>query len=138
MSNSRILSSFAFLSFAAVLSGCSADAEPSNGSAPSLDSVSLDRSEIEVGRIEQLVLTLDYADADGDVQKVGEQVTVRGGTTNPQKLLDLPEAKGQKQGRQQLALQLGAPSAGTVDIEFWLVDAKGNTSARVKKTVTAK
>jgi hypothetical protein len=129
-----------FVAGALALEGCSdaSDASDAKGAPPTLEHVIFDRTEVAVGRIETLTVTLDYADADGDVARLGRQLKLAGATTKAPELLDMPEASGQKQGRQQLAFQLGVSQAGAVDVDFWLVDAKGNESAKVTTTITVK
>jgi len=125
---------------AAPLLGCSDDAADSSekGSAPTLVDVTLDKTEIAVGALETVKITITYSDPDGDVVKVGEQLVAPSGTSQAPNTLDLAEAAGQKEGTHAFALQLAAPAAGEAQVSFWLVDAQGNESGKVTRTITAK
>ena len=120
--------------------GCSADAadETDKGSPPKLVDVTFDKNEIPVGALETVKVTITYSDADGDVAKIGEQLTTPSGTSQSPNVVELSEAAGQKEGTHAFALQIAAPAAGAAEVSFWLVDRKGNESDKVTRTITAK
>ncbi len=129
----RTLASFVFVFLAA----CSSSSSTDKGSPPVITDVTLDKTEIAIGKIETIQATVTFTDADGDVVRLEQQLTA-GGTSQAPDAVDIPEASGQKQGSHAFAIAIGAPSAGTADLAFWLVDAQGNESAHVTRTVTAK
>jgi uncharacterized protein YgbK (DUF1537 family) len=129
---------FTLLLAIATLVGCSGSDSTDKGSAPTITDVTLDKTEITVGSLETIKITVAYADPDGDVAKVDNQLVPQGGTSQPPGSLDIHEAAGQKEGTQAFALQIAAPAAGNADVVFWLVDARGNESQKVTKTITAK
>ena len=119
--------------------GCGgSDTEEEKGTPPAITDVTLDKTEIAKGAIETIKVDIAYSDAEGDVAKVFEQLTPKGGTSQAPKELALSEAAGQKEGTHALVLQLGATQAGEAEVAFWLVDAKGNESEKVKRTITVK
>ncbi len=120
--------------------GCSADASDSaeKGSPPKIVDVTLDKTEIAVGKLETVKVTIAYADADADITKVGQQLVSPSGTSQSPNVLDIGEASGQKEGTHAFALQIAAPAAGDANVSFWLVDAQGNESEKVTRTISAK
>ena len=139
MTNLRVL--FAALSLiTAPVFGCSDDAAETaeKGAPPTLVDVTLDKTEIAVGALETVKITISYSDPDGDVAKLGEQLVTPSGTSQAPNVLDLPEAAGQKEGTHALAFQIAAPAAGEAQVSFWLVDAQGNESEKVTRTISAK
>jgi hypothetical protein len=139
MTSSRlILAAIALLT--APLPGCTSDAtgEAEEGSPPTLVDVTLDKTEIAVGALETVKITIAYADADGDIAKMGEQLVTPSGTSQSPNILDLGEAAGQKKGTYAFALQIAAPAEGAAEVSFWLIDQQGNESEKVTRTITAK
>jgi hypothetical protein len=119
--------------------GCgSSDAEESKGTPPTIKDVTLDKTEVTKGSVETVKVTVAYSDLEGDVAKVVEQLLPKEGTSTAPNELSLDKAAGQKEGTHALALQIAALKAGEVDVAFWLVDAKGNESEHVKRTITVK
>jgi hypothetical protein len=119
--------------------GCgSSDTEDSKGTPPTIKDVTLDKTQVTKGAIETVKVTLAYSDVEGDVAKVVEQLLPKEGTSNPPNELTLDKAAGQKEGTHAFALQMAASKAGEIEVAFWLVDAKGNESEHVKRTITIK
>ncbi|HVH47861.1 MAG TPA: hypothetical protein VM925_36250 [Labilithrix sp.] len=91
-----------------------------------------------VGDIEDIVLTMGFHDANGDVVKVGQQSTDRSHDGEPPVLVQISSPGGATDGLLKLQLTLGVPKDASVDVDFWLVDANGNESAKVRQTFGGK
>lgn len=122
------------------LAGCSSSDEsesPDNGTAPRIVDVTLDKAEIGVGKAETVTFTLAYADDDADIAKVVTRSTFAGTSHAPDDLA-IADAAGQKEGSKAFVLQLVVSKAGPYVIDLWLVDSKGNESAKMTRTIEAK
>ena len=124
------------LASSSLVTGCSL--ETGNGAAPKLEEVTLEKTELAVGKVETVKITIAYEDSDGDIATIHEQATSAAGTSQKPNSLTLDEAAGQTEGTHAFALQLGSSAKGTVTLSFWLKDSKGNESEKVTRTITIK
>jgi hypothetical protein len=116
-----------------LLTACGSSSPSADASAPPvLTDVTLDKTQLRVGVVETIQVTVSYTDADGDVAHLEQQIA-----SQAPESVDMPGAAGQKHGTQAFMLAVGAPAAGSADLAFWLVDSRGNESAHVTRTLTA-
>lgn len=119
------------------LLACSSDDED-KGAAPKISDLTLSPLEVEVNKQVAISGTLTIDDPDGDVAQVGVDAT--DGSGRKQSLPKTPAqgASGVKQGQIAVALAFGTNVAGSYELSFFVVDAKGNESNRLAATVTVK
>jgi hypothetical protein len=122
-----------------VLSACSSDGSSTpatNGSAPKISNMVLSPDTAKINQTVTISGTVDFEDADGDIKTLSAALKlsngqVSGGDTAVQNLV------GQKTGAAALTFAVNIPVEGAVEISATLIDAKGNKSNTLTKTIQA-
>ncbi|MFO0671911.1 MAG: hypothetical protein U0235_20185 [Polyangiaceae bacterium] len=128
----------------ASLTACSSDsgssAPAAKGNAPSISSLSFEKTELAVGKVETLKGSVDFSDPDGDFDGVEGQavLTTNNGQSQTTGIPKTSVTTTDKTGKVVILLQLGAAAPGKADVEFWGVDKNGNKSSPEKVTFTVK
>lgn len=122
--------------FCLMTCACSSSESGSDGAAPTIDNITMDKTTIGVGTTDSITVTVDYSDPDADVVRLSEQLSAPGFSTRPPNVMNV-DGSGQKQGRHAMVLQVQVPTKATLDLSFWLTDAKGHDSVKVSRSIVA-
>ncbi|MBH24346.1 MAG: hypothetical protein CMH57_07840 [Myxococcales bacterium] len=123
--------------FALMLGVACGDEDESNGTAPTIDSLSYDPTTITVGSNNDVTASFNYADPEGDVSMFQINVSAPDGVVVPAIQGEVPGATGQTAGAVTLVLSLNPPLAGSYDFTITITDEAGNTSKGLSGTLTA-
>lgn len=126
----------AWLAALLVLAACESESATGGGTAPTISNLTVDATTIEVGKSQNVTLSFDFTDPDGDVATAHVDVTVDGvaplGLDSP-----VQQSAAATVGKAMVIVALGVPKAGPVALHVTLEDAAGNVSNALDATVTA-
>lgn len=126
-----------------LVAGCSSSTSNDStdgptGSVPTISDLSLTPLELDVGKTTTLTGSIAIQDDDGDIEKIGLEVTLPDGSKQTLPSVEAQGASGLKDGELRIALLLGPPTKGDYELAVFVMDSKGHESNHLSTTVTAK
>ncbi|MGE0870745.1 MAG: hypothetical protein AB7P03_19420 [Kofleriaceae bacterium] len=114
--------------------GCASD-DP--GDPPAISDLTYSPDTWTVGQQTLISGTLAFHDPDADVEKIGFELRLPGGATQPVSPGPTPGTSGRTDAGVSFAIGVVPPAAGAYSFEVWLIDEAGNESNRLSGTANA-
>lgn len=106
-----------------VLAACSDGGDP-----PEISNLTMTPQTVPVGAATTVSGTMNFSDADGDVDKIAAAVIVPGGARTELDPVPVQTVGDPTAGMVNYAFLIAPPSPGSYTVELWLIDDSGNES----------